>query len=120
MDFNKLRDLLEERNVTQIELSNLTGISKTAINGWIKGRTATIDSDNLVKVSRVLGVTPGYFFNEMKDEHVTYNPKIKPGDNTVTILLHQNSQLIQQVNDLIKIQMMNAEAINKFANELNK
>lgn len=119
MDFNKLRDLLEEKNLTQLELSNLTGISKTAINGWLKGRTATIDSDNLVKISKVLGVTPGYFFNEMTKK-VPFINNISTGDNTVIVLLNQNSQLIQQVNDLIKIQMMNAESINKFANDKNK
>jgi len=114
MNFKKLELLLTERNLSQLQLAEKTGISKTSINSWIRGRTATIDSNNIEKIAAALGVPVGYFFDEtnniVKDQSVYYG-----NNTTVEELVKQNGVLQKQVSDLIQMQLINAESIRNLS-----
>ena len=125
MDFSKLEKLLVNKNITQVKLAELTGISKTAINNWIKGRNKSIDSSNIEKIAAVLGVPVGYFFTN--DSIINSKSKTNQNDQEMTIstksieeLIQQNSVFQQQVSDLLKMQLLNAETINNLSQGLKK
>ena len=125
MDFSKLEKLLVNKNITQVKLAELTGISKTAINNWIKGRNKSIDSSNIEKIAAVLGVPVGYFFTN--DSIINSKSKTNQNDQEMTSstksieeLIQQNSVFQQQVSDLLKMQLLNAETINNLSQGLKK
>ncbi len=51
--------LLKEKNLTQKELAEYTGISEAAISGW-KTKHTTPSSDKLIKISEFLSVSVYY------------------------------------------------------------
>lgn len=60
----KIRHLLEIRGMSAAELSRKTGISKTLINDLINNNRTTTTTDTIEKISAILGVPVGYFWEE--------------------------------------------------------
>lgn len=56
MDRKKLFDLMAVKGLTQAELAEKAGLSRTAIYGVMKGRKPTLPT--LGKIAKVLGVKP--------------------------------------------------------------
>lgn len=54
-----LRDLLEEKDVTQKQLSDLTGIDRSKVNGYATGREP-LGPGNAGRIEDALGVERGY------------------------------------------------------------
>ena len=58
----RLRELLEEKGVSQSELARLSGVSFTTINRMAANHTAQVSLGTLDKLSDALGVGPGELF----------------------------------------------------------
>ena len=56
MDKKKLVNLMADRGLTQADLAEKAGISRTAVYGVMKGRRPTMPT--LGKIARALGVKP--------------------------------------------------------------
>ena len=56
MDKKKLVNLMADRGLTQADLAEKAGISRTAVYGVMKGRRPTLPT--LGKIARALGVKP--------------------------------------------------------------
>lgn len=53
---NRIKTLLEEKNITQKELAKITGLTESAISHYVKGDRVPRGA-NLVKIAKALGVT---------------------------------------------------------------
>ncbi|WP_206671382.1 helix-turn-helix domain-containing protein [Selenomonas montiformis] len=56
MDKKKLVNIMADKGLTQAELAEKAGVSRTAIYGAMKGRTPRLNT--LGKIAKVLGVKP--------------------------------------------------------------
>lgn len=54
----RIRAILEEKNISYGELSTQTGIPKSTLQRYATGRTEKIPTDKLVKIAIALGVSP--------------------------------------------------------------
>ncbi len=54
----RIRAILEEKNISYGELSTRTGIPKSTLQRYATGRTEKIPTDKLVKIAIALGVSP--------------------------------------------------------------
>ena len=54
----RIRAILEEKNISYGELSAQTGIPKSTLQRYATGRTEKIPTDKLVKIAIALGVSP--------------------------------------------------------------
>lgn len=59
----KIFKLMEERNITQLQLSQATGISQSTISDW-KRKGTNPASDKIMKICKCLGCTPYDILNE--------------------------------------------------------
>lgn len=57
----RLRNLLEEKGITQKELANSLNISATALNGYIKNRRQP-DANTLVRLASYFNTTTDYIY----------------------------------------------------------
>lgn len=55
----RLADVLNERTMTQTELSRRSGVSIVTVNGIANNRTTRVDLETLDKLCEVLAVEPG-------------------------------------------------------------
>lgn len=53
---NRIKEMLNEKNISQKQLSEVTGITESAISHYIKGDRVPRGT-NLVKIARALGTT---------------------------------------------------------------
>lgn len=53
---NRIKEMLNEKNISQKQLSEVTGITESAISHYIKGDRVPRGA-NLVKIARALGTT---------------------------------------------------------------
>lgn len=58
----RIKDLLENKSITQETLAHEVGVSRQALSKWIKGQTPT--GSHLVRLCGALGVPADYFFTE--------------------------------------------------------
>lgn len=56
---NRIRDLRLARNMTQVDLSSLLGISQNTLSYWENGKI-DVDSESLIKLSAIFGCTTDY------------------------------------------------------------
>lgn len=56
---NRLKDLLQEKNMTQKELSNLTGITPSSISDWLRGKYEA-KQDKIDIIATALNVSQAY------------------------------------------------------------
>ena len=57
---NRLRTLIDEKNISYGELSKSTGIPKSALHRYATGETLKIPLDRIESIARVLGVSAAY------------------------------------------------------------
>lgn len=55
----RLKDLLEEKGMSQSELARRSGVSFQTVNALVGNRTTRVDLSTLDAISRVLGCEPG-------------------------------------------------------------
>lgn len=65
-----LREVLDERQMSQAELAERTGRPKTTVNEIIKGKAA-INPDTALQLERVLGIPAG-FWNSLEHNYQDY------------------------------------------------
>ena len=53
----KLKEVMEERGVTQLKLSEMTGIRQAAISEMVNNRRDTINKGHLEAICKALGIT---------------------------------------------------------------
>tara|TARA_B100000035_G_scaffold47834_1_gene36469 strand:+ start:261 stop:809 length:549 start_codon:yes stop_codon:yes gene_type:complete len=61
-----LKEILQKKNISQAELSDLLGMDKTTINRWSKN-SREISWGNALKISKVLSIHPVELFDLPKD-----------------------------------------------------
>ena len=62
----QIKELLQEKGVSQKELSKLTGITESAISHYVNG-TRVPRGTNLIKIAKVLGTTVENLLNRDKE-----------------------------------------------------
>ncbi|OGT29932.1 MAG: hypothetical protein A3E87_09350 [Gammaproteobacteria bacterium RIFCSPHIGHO2_12_FULL_35_23] len=77
-----LLDLLDERSMTQAELTERMGQPLKTINEIIKGKAAII-SETAIQLERVLGV-PAEFWNQREANYRAYLARQKEAENLIT------------------------------------
>jgi transcriptional regulator with XRE-family HTH domain len=65
----KLQALYAEKGATYREISNVTGIPKSAVQRYIAGEVTTIPPDRLEKLAQFFEVTPGFLMNWLTVDH---------------------------------------------------
>lgn len=55
----RLKELLEEKGMSQSELARRSGVSFPTVNGMVGNRTTRVDLSTLDALSKVLGCEPG-------------------------------------------------------------
>lgn len=69
---SKINNLLEQKGISCLELSRMTGIANTTLSALLKGGTSKIDIVKLNKICKALNCTLDY----LMDDNVTeYEPK---------------------------------------------
>lgn len=53
----KLKAILEEKNMTQMQLSQLSGVRQSTISDIVRGTRTVIGFDHLTKISKALNLT---------------------------------------------------------------
>lgn len=71
---DKLKELLELRNMKQAELARRIGVSATTINSVIKRNSKSMDFSVMEKIADVLGVPIEYF----RESNVTVKEELAP------------------------------------------
>lgn len=68
----RFRKVIEQQNITQTELSRLTGITQSSISDWLNGKYSP-KQDKIDILSRALNVSPAYLmgWNEEAEDKVT-------------------------------------------------
>ena len=56
----KIYSLRKEKGMTLEELGNKVGVGKSTVRKWENGMIANMKRDKILKISEVLGVSPGY------------------------------------------------------------
>lgn len=97
MDFNiRLENLLEERNMTQKQLSMDLHIASSTVNGYVK-KNRQPDFEMLIRLARYFDVTTDYLLGLTNDK--------KPAPSTLNSneasLIHLYRTLIPEHQDLI-------------------
>lgn len=61
----KIRDLRERKKLSQMELANASGVSRSIISSLESGREVTTTTDTLSRLANALGVSvSGIFFED--------------------------------------------------------
>ena len=76
---NKIKQLMDDKGITQTELSQLTGITQSSISDYINGRYNP-KQDKIDLISKALGVSPSIFFNSISPNN---NYKLIPMLGTI-------------------------------------
>lgn len=79
MNSKYLIAVLDEKNISVSELSRQTGIPKSTLHSWIKGRSPNLEQ--LLKVSNFLNVTLDYLASgkKSKGEALLYRMVLEEG-----------------------------------------
>ena len=63
--FQKIKDIRISKEMTQEELAEKSGISRTTIHGLETGKITNTNTDTLLKIAAALGITiDGLFFDQ--------------------------------------------------------
>ena len=96
----RLKEILEERNITQTTLANLTGIPKTTMSDYCSGKFEP-KSNNLVAISNALNIN----FYWLMGYDV---PKRNSTLNEITsVLMNMNETDLKKVKDLLVVVFSN-------------
>ena len=106
----KLKNLLEDRNITQTDLAEKLKIRQSVVNRWVKGYSNNPKMETLEKLSKVFSVPVEYFVSKNEDINTGYDEEKKPNKNTEIEYL---KQLIEKQNKLIEEKDSKNEERNK-------
>ncbi|GAX47271.1 helix-turn-helix domain-containing protein [Pseudolactococcus reticulitermitis] len=103
----RLKQALNERGMKPIELSELTGISKSSISDWINGKYEA-KSDKILLIAKALNVNESFLIGlQVPMDNGT--PKLNQGKNI-------NNKTISEVTEIMnKLDEAGQAAILKFA-----
>ena len=71
----KLKQLLDEKKITQYKLAKITGIPQPMISGYVNNKHG-ISKSNLVKLAQALGVSPSYFIEDEPPKQYPPTPDV--------------------------------------------
>lgn len=97
---NRLKDLLQEKNMTQKELSNLTGITPSSISDWLKGKYEA-KQDKIDIIATSLNVSQAYLmgYDVPKVNHIKMYAKESKSNPSLTNNQEKIINLFNQLND---------------------
>ena len=100
----RLREIMLKRNITQMQLSNLTGISRSLINKYLKG-ISEAGNDKLYVLSTYLKVNPSWLMGYDTDPNDVI-PEQKNNDfieQVVELLNDQDDETLEKILSMIKL-----------------
>lgn len=62
--------LIKEKKITQKTLSEVAGVSKSAVTIWFKTNTDTIPSSSIMPICKLLGITPSELLTGENQEQI--------------------------------------------------
>ena len=62
--------LIKEKKITQKTLSEVAGVSKSAVTIWFKTNTNTIPSSSIMPICKLLGITPSELLTGENQEQI--------------------------------------------------
>jgi len=79
---NNLKTIMDDQNLSQTELSNLTGIARSCLSQYLSGKNIPY-KDRLIELANALGVSPGRLTARGPDAEC--EPPPPPSHQKVTI-----------------------------------
>ncbi|MCO0597349.1 helix-turn-helix transcriptional regulator [Peribacillus butanolivorans] len=52
----KVKDIIEQRNITQLQLAEMTGIRAAAISDFCRNQQKAINRDHIVRIAKALNI----------------------------------------------------------------
>ncbi len=112
----RLKDVLDYHNMSQIKLAQKLGVDKQIVNRWCQNVTEP-DNRMIVRVAQILGVSTDYLLGN--DENITETEEqIKKRNLILSILIEygyiENNQKIsnKEINRLFKFLKANKEFLD--------
>ena len=62
MQKNRLKELREQRGISQVELCEMTGLSRTTISKIENNEEVNVNTQTIVKIADVFGLQPSEIF----------------------------------------------------------
>lgn len=72
----RLKLIRKDNNLTQLELANLLGVSKSTISGYETG-TYQPSFENIIRLSDIFSISVDYFYANLKQPHAEYKTDIR-------------------------------------------
>lgn len=92
------------RRITQQELADYLGKSKSVISNWERGENSP-DVDSCEKICKLLRVTPNELFGwEKCKEYEAWRIKVQESAEKIQILKNKVSKMLSEINELEKQQ----------------
>lgn len=91
MNFNRIKDLAEKRNVTIVKLAEKTGLTATGIHKIVKKGDCKVS--DLEKISAALGVSTAYWWNDEEGYLMASEPEVKYGWKDRTEMLQEQLKM---------------------------
>lgn len=121
----RLRTLMREKDITQAELSRLTGIRASSISDWLKGKY-TPKQDKIALLADALHVTPAWLLGYGTDEDK--KPKVidlqaelekllqqMNADDTTIAMFNGDSPMDEETKELMLASLKNTLQMSKLA-----
>lgn len=121
----RLRTLMREKDITQAELSRLTGIRASSISDWLKGKY-TPKQDKIALLADALHVTPAWLLGYGKEEDK--KPKVidlqselekllqqMNADDTTIAMFNGDSPMDEETKELMLASLKNTLQMSKLA-----
>lgn len=121
----RLRTLMREKDITQAELSRLTGIRASSISDWLKGKY-TPKQDKIALLADALRVTPAWLLGYGKEEDK--KPKVidlqaelekllqqMNADDTTIAMFNGDSPMDEETKELMLASLKNTLQMSKLA-----
>lgn len=93
---NHLREVLKERNITQIELSQETNLRPATINSIVRNNTSSMNYEHTVKIATALGIHNLNHLYSLEDSPNDYN--IGSNENYRKVTNDKVDNLINEFN----------------------
>ncbi|NLB75317.1 MAG: helix-turn-helix transcriptional regulator [Crenarchaeota archaeon] len=99
---NRIKLKLKEKGLRQLDLANATGVSTAAVNKWINGNTKNLKSENLIAISKYLGVSIQWLVSGKHESDIISLPFKKITVEDLNLL---PSEALQDIEDFILIKL---------------
>lgn len=100
----RLKEIMLKRNITQMQLANITGISRSLINKYLKGITEA-GNDKLYILSTCLKVNPSWLMGYDTDPNDII-PQQKNNDlidEIVELINYQDKETLEKILSMVKL-----------------